>query len=164
MGTYCTTTSLETVMIGTVFDTATTAMASKMIDNAENEVDKYISKRYDISASTFQTSTGVPPLLTSLAETLAEGYIRQRNARGGKEQMAFAKQLIDQAIDNLKLIADYKLDLVATNGSVIPDMSNTAYKVHSTTDQYSSTFNEDSELKWKVDPDKLADISDERDS
>ncbi len=161
-GTYCTTTSLQTLMIGTSFDTATSALASKLIAHAENEINKYISKRYDVG-SLYDTSTSVPPLLTTLCETLTEGFMHQRMSRGGKESMLRGKELIDQALANLKLIAEYKLDLVDSSGDVISDMSNTAYRVLSSTADYANTFNEDDELNWKIDPDKLDDIDAERD-
>lgn len=150
-------------MVGSTFDAATTSLATKLITHAENEVNKYLSKRYDITSSPFDTSTSIPPIVTSLTETLAEGYMYQRMSRGGKESMARGEALIKQAIDNLKLIADYKLDIIGSSGSVIADMSNTAYRVLGNTDGYSTTFNEDSELNWEVDQDKLDDIASERD-
>jgi hypothetical protein len=161
MGLYATTTSLETLMVGTRFDTATTALVSKLITHAENEVNKYLSKRYDLS--NFDTSTSIPPLVTTLTETLAEGYVYQRQSRGGKDGIARAKMLIDQALENLKLIADYKEDLVDSNGNVIADMSNTSYRVLSNTTSYANTFNEDDPLNWEVDSAKLDDIETERD-
>lgn len=160
MGTYATTTSLQTLMIGTTFDSVTTSLATKMITHAENEINKWISKRYDIS--TFNTSTSIPPLITSLCETLAEGHMYQRLSRGGKEGMARGQTYIDSVLKNLELIANYKLDLVNTAGSVISDMSNTAYRVMSNTTDYSNTFGEDNELNWKVDQDKLDDIESDR--
>lgn len=163
MGTYCTTTSLDTIMIGVNFDTATTALATKMITHAENEVNKYLSKRYDISGSTFQTTTSIPPLVTSLTERLAEGYTWKAISRGSKESLTRGKDLIKDVIENLKMIADYKLDLLDTSGSVLVDMSNTAYRVLCNTTNYTNTFNEDSELSWAIDSDKLDDISSERD-
>ena len=161
MGLYCSTTSLATIMIGTTFDSITTALAAKLITHAENEVNKYLSKRYDISA--FNTSTSIPPLVTSLTETLAEAYMQRRMSRGGKEILAYAKDLIKDTTDNLKLIADYKLDLVNTAGSVIADMSQTAYRVLSSTSGYTPTFDEDDELNWSPDESKLSDIANERD-
>jgi hypothetical protein len=149
-------------MIGTTFDTVTSSLASKVITHAENEINKYLSKRYDVTA--FNTSTSVPPLVTSLCETLSEGYMYQRMSRGSKESMARGKALIDQAILNLKDISEYKLDLLNTSGSVITDMSNTAFRLQSSTVDYSSTFNEDEETSWAVDQDKLDDLSDERDA
>jgi len=148
-------------MVGTEFDTATTSLATRLITHAENEVNKYLSRRYDVSA--FNTSTAIPPLVTSLTETLAEGYMYQRMSRGGKEAMARANELIKQAVSNLKDIAEYKLDLVDTNGSSIVDMSQTAYRVLCNTSDYTPTFAEDDELNWEVDTDKLDDIDSARD-
>lgn len=162
MGLYCTTTSLEILMVGTVFNTATTALAGRLITHAENEVNKYLSKRYDIGNFN-TTSTAVPPLVTSLTETLSEGYMYQRMSRGGKDSDNRGMMLIKQAIDNLKLIAEYKLDLIDSSGDVIADMSQTGYRVLCNTNNYSNTFNEDSELNWAVSPSKLDDISTERD-
>lgn len=159
MGSYATTTSLAILMVGTTFDTLTTNLATKLITHAENEVNKYLSKRYDIESF---TTTSMPPLVTSLTETLTEGYMYQRMSRGGKEGMARGKALIDQAIENLKLIADYKEDLLGTDGNPVADMSNTAYRVLSNTSTYTPTFNEDDELNWEVDQDKLDDIDSER--
>lgn len=150
-------------MVGTTFDAATTSLATKLITHAENEINKYISKRYDVSVSPFNTSTSIPPIITSIAETLSEGYMYQRMSRGGKESMERGSVLIKQALDNLKLIADYKLDIVDSSGDVITDMSNTSYRCLSNTDSYSTTFDEDSELDWKVDQEKLDAIESERD-
>lgn len=148
-------------MVGTDFDTATSALATKCITHSENEINNWISKRYDLTQ--FNTSTSIPPHITSLSETLSEGYMYQRMSRGAKEWMSRGKELIDQATENLKLISNYKLDLVNTAGSVIVDMSNTAYRVLSNTDGYSTTFDEDSELNWATDQTKLDDIESGRD-
>lgn len=160
MGTYATTSSLNTLMIGTTFDSLTTSLAAKCITHAENEINKYISKRYDITS--FQTVTSVPPLITSLCENLSTGYMYQKMGRGGKEAMERGEMFIKPALENLKDIRDYKMDLVNTAGSVITDFSNTAYRVLSNTDSYAPTFNEDDSLNWVVDPDKLDDIDSER--
>lgn len=148
-------------MIGTTFDTLTSALASKLITHAENEINKWLSKRYDVTVF-MATSTAVPPLVTSLAETLSEGYIYQRMSRGGKESDQRGKILIGQVLENLKMISEYKLDLTDSTGSVVADMSQTAYRVLSTTSDYENTFNEDDQLNWKVDQNKLDDISDSR--
>lgn len=161
MGVYATTTSLAVMMIGTTFDSLTTALASKLITHAENEINKHLSKRYDISS--FQTVTSVPPLVTSLAEQLAVGYMYRHMDRGGEHPDTRPAQIIKPIMENLKAIADYKMDLLNTAGAVINDMSNTSYRCLSTTDGYSNTFNEDDPLNWQVDSDKLDDISDERD-
>lgn len=140
-------------------------LASKMIDQAESEINKYLSKRYDITADRFQTSTSIPPMVRTWAEDLSEGKHWQRLSRGGagEKSVERGQKLIDGALKNLELIADYKLDLLDTLGAVIVDMSNTAYNVLSNTKDYTPTFAEDDPLVWVSDPDKLSDISDSRD-
>jgi hypothetical protein len=148
-------------MYDTTFDTATTSLCDKLITHAENEINKYISKRYDVAAFN-ATSTAIPPLLTTLCETLTEGYMYQRMSRGGKESMGRGKVLIEMAISNLDKIAKYELDLLDSNEAVIQDLSQTAYRVLSNTEGYSSTFNEDDELSWRISENKLNDIDTER--
>lgn len=162
MGTYATTTSLETVMVATNFDTATTSLATKCITWAENEVNKYLSRRYDISSSTFQTSTSIPPLVTSWTELMAEGYLHQKLSRGGPESLERGQKVIDGVIKNLELIADYQGHLLDSDGAIISDKSNTAYRVLENISSYTPTFAEDDPLDWEVDPDKLDDIADSR--
>ncbi len=147
MGTYATTSSLEILMIGTQFDTATTSLASKCITQAENEVNKYLSKRYDIGGIV----SAVPPIVTSLSEKLAVGYMFQYMSRGGKESMARGKFFIDDALNNLKQIAEYKLDLIDSNGDVLTNLSSSGYDIKSSTQDYSPTFNEDEQTEWEVD-------------
>jgi hypothetical protein len=148
-------------MIGTSFDTATTALATKMITHAENEINKYLVGRYDVSA--FNTSTAIPPLVTSLCETLSEGYMHQRMSRGGKESMARGAALIKQALDNLKMISEYNLSLSDSTGALISDRSDSNYAILSSTTNYTTTFDEDDELNWEIDSDKLNDIESGRD-
>ena len=149
-------------MVGVNFDADTTTLCSKLIDDAEAEINKYLSKRYDLTANTFQTSTGVPPLVRQLTERLTEGYMWQSMSRGSKESLARAAMIEKQVLANLTQLSEYKLDLVATNGSVIVDMSQSAYRVLVNTADYIETFAEDDETSWAVDPDKLEDIADER--
>lgn len=160
---YATTTSLYTLLVGTNSDSATSDLLAKLIVHSENEINKYLSKRYNIAAFN-TTSTAVPPLVTSLCEQLTEGKFYIRNSRGGKEVIKSGQELIKGAIENLELIAKYELDLLDSSGSVIADMSQTAYRIMSNTTGYASTFNEDDELNWAVDQGKLDDISNERDS
>lgn len=160
MGIYATTTSLQVLMVGTKFDTATSNLCDKLITHAENEVDKYLSKRYDIEA--LHALTPVPPIVESIAETLAEGYMYQRMSRGGKDAMARASALIKQALDNLQMVADYKLDVIDSNGNNLTEGTNTAYNVQTSTPDYVQTFNEDDPLRWEIDRTKLDDIEDER--
>ena len=157
MGNYCTTTSLDTLMVGVSFDTATSALADKCITWAEDEINKKLAKRFDVS--TWTTTT--PPLVISLCEQLSQGYMHQQLSRGGVESMTRGQTYIDRVTDNLNMLAENKLQLVDSTGSAITRLSGLG--VMSNTKDYTPTFAEDSELNWSVDTDKLADISDSRD-
>lgn len=161
MGTYSTTTTIEISAIGTTFDTLTTSMVSRCISWSEAEINKYLSKRYDVSA--FDSLANTPPMVQTWCEWLSLSYLYMNNSRGGSDAMARGEAYKKMAIENLQAVAEYKLDLVDSAGAVVPDFSNTAYQVLSTTDQYTETFAEDNELQWKVDDDKLDDIDSDRD-
>lgn len=157
MGTYATTTTLDTLAVGTTFDTATSAVASQCITWAESEIDKMLARRYNVAAF----ASSVPPMVQSMTEQLAMGYFRQEMSRGGKESLTRGQTLIDRVMENLKMLANQELDLVDSNGALIAGRSSVAM-VQSTTDAYTPTFAEDSDINWEVDPDKLDDITDSR--
>lgn len=162
MALYATTTTLEIRMVSVQFDTQTTALAVEMCADAEAEVNKWLSKRYDISSATFQTSTSLPPMCRALATRLAEGYMWQALSRGAPESLSRAKALIDRVMENLKDIANYNAALVSTSGGLIVESSNTAYRVKSTTSNYVPTFDEGNPQQWRVDPNRINDIDDEK--
>lgn len=164
MGIYSTTTSLQVVMIGTTFDSLTTSLAQTCITWSESEINKYLSKRYDLSSSPFNTTTTIPPIVKMWSDRLSAGYVYESLARGSKEGYQRASRYIDSVIENLALVSEFKLDILNSAGSVVADMSNTSYRCLSSTDTYSNTFNEDTVTSWTPDQDKLDDISDERDS
>lgn len=161
---YATTTALSTVMIGVNFSASgMTALSSKAIEQAEAEVNKYLSGRYDLSSSYFQTYTSVPPMVRAITERMAEGYMWQWLARGGKEGLARGATLIKAATENLVDIRDMKAHLADTAGSILAESSTGSYRVQCNTTDYTPTFAEDDETAWAVDSDKLDDISNARD-
>jgi len=164
MGTYATTTSLSTLLIGYTFDTATTSLATKCITDAESEVRKYLSRRYDLTGSdlALTTTSSIPPMVTTWTETWAEGLMYKRMSRGGKESLERGKDLIKMVEANLKRIAEGEADLIADSGSVVDEKTTSHKRVLSNTKNYTPTFGEDDPLSWVVDPDKLEDISDSR--
>lgn len=162
MGTFATTTSLSAKMIGTVFDTATTALASTCVTDAENEVKKMLSKRYDFTATPFLTTTTIPPMVTMITETLALGYMYENMSRGSKEGYARADRFIERAMDNLTKLLDGDVQLMDSSGSLIPEIEGD-WRVIGTGSSYSPTFNEDDPKNWEVDKEKIQDIADERD-
>jgi hypothetical protein len=162
MGTYATTTALSTTMVGVNFNTATSLIAAKMITQAEQKINSYLSRRYDLSSSTFQTTTSIPPQITTLCERLAEGYMWKSISRGSKESITRGKELVEECLKELQMISDCKVDLLNTAGSAISELSTGAYRVLSNTTNYATTFDEDDELSWAVSSEKLEDISDGR--
>lgn len=157
MGTYATTTSFGTWLLGTTMDSITTALVGQCITWSENEINKKLAKRYDVAS--FQTT--VPPHIRGLCEQLTTGFYYQHAARGGKEGMARGDVFIKRVMDNLSELAAGKMELVNTAGSLI--VSSNSKGVLSNTSDYTSTFGEDDPLNWAIDPDKLNDISGSRD-
>lgn len=165
MATYCTTTSLQTLMVGTTFDTATTALAGEAIAQAETDINAKLSKRYDISSSYFQTTTATPPLIQTICKRRALGYTYEALARGAgpsSEVFTRAERYIKSTTDVLDAIASYQVHLLDSAGSVIPEASNGNFQILSSTEDYAATFNEDDPLSWKIDDEKLDDIDSER--
>lgn len=161
MGLFATTSSLAVRMVGTTFDSATTALASTCIYDAENEIKKHLCKRYDFSAAPFLTTTSIPPMVTTLAERLAVGYMYENMARGSKDGYVRADRYIDSVMDNIQALLDGEAQLTDSNGDLIEEIDGD-WAIYATT-SYSPTFNEDDPKSWVVDPDKLDDIEDERD-
>ncbi len=161
MGTFATTTALQPLMIGTVFDTATVSLAGTCIGLAEDEIRKQLSSRYDMTLTNFQDYIATPPVIRSLCIQLAVGYMYENMSRGSKEGFARADRYIKRVMDNLKEIADGTLQLLDSNGAVMTG-DNTRWQVKCNTTDYTPTFNEDSPKNWKVDETKLGDIADER--
>jgi hypothetical protein len=147
-------------MVGTINDTATAALAAVCITDAENEIKKKLSKRYDFSGSPFDTTTSIPPIITSLTETLAIGYMYENMARGSKEGHARADRYIKRVMENLDSLATGASQILDTAGSAVTEIDGD-WAVH-TTENYNTTFNEDDPENWSPDLDKLEDISDDR--
>lgn len=161
MGTFSTTTALAIKMVGTTFDTPTTALAAACITEAENEIKKMLSNQFDMSSSYWATYATVPPMVVTLCTQYAEGLMYEANARGSKEAYARADRYIKRVMDNLSKLADGTLQLLDTSGNQITP-TKTKWQVASNTDGYATTFNEDHPRRWKIDSTKLDDIAGER--
>lgn len=155
-----TTTAMQTRMVGTVFDTATTSLATQCLTDAQNEINKHLASRYDISASPFNTTTSYPPQYTTMIEMLAIGYMYEHLSRGGKDAYNRADRYIDKVMANLEQLKDGDAILVDSNGDTVTEAEGD-WAVYGTT-AYSKTFNEDDPDNWAVDQDKLDDIESER--
>lgn len=161
MSIFATTTSLQLRMVGTNFDAATTLLGTACIEDAENEIRKRLSSTYDFTTAYFTDPVLTPPMIETLCLQLAEGYMYECMARGGKDAFARSDRFIKRVFDNLDKIADGTFQLLDVNGLQIT-ATKTKWQVRSTTDQYATTFNEDQPRRWRVDSQKLQDIADER--
>ncbi len=148
-------------MVGTTFDSATTSLAQLCITDAENELRKRLSKRYDFSIAPFLLYSTVPPMVITLAETLAVGYMYENMSRGGKEANARADRYIKRAMENITDLLEGSAQLVTSAGVLVDEISGD-WRTLSSTDNYSPTFNEDDPDSWAVSSNKLDDISSER--
>ncbi len=153
-------TALSVRMPDLDFDSLTTAMVEASFEDAENEINKWLSRRYDLSP--YQTTTAsIPPMMRSLAIRLAEAYTWQRNSRGSKESLTRGNSIEKQVLANLLDLREYKASLVDTAGALIPDdKNNGAFRVLSNTKDYRDTFNEGPSSGWKLDATKRQDIED----
>lgn len=162
MGTFATTTSLQTLLPGVSFDTATTSLCSMCITWAESLIRTSLARRYDMSASPFNTSTSIPTQITSITEQIAMGHYFKLSSRGSKESLGRGEALIDQGVKSLNAIMESKVNLLDNTFSTISDRMSRAVKC--STSSYNTTFNEDDPLLWKPDSNKISDIADDRDS
>lgn len=159
---YSTNTTIFTNMVGVTNDTSSAALVNNMIKEAEAEINKWVSKRYDISA--YQTTTastttgGAPPLLQAWCNRLSEGYAWIRLSRGSDERIAIGKELVEDVKECLKALANNEVDLVDVSGALLTELDNPMPVLSNTNDRF-STFDEDDPLNWTVDPDKLDDIN-----
>lgn len=154
--------ALQIKMVGTSFAaSATVDLATQCITDAENEIKKRLAKRYDFTAAPFLTTTTYPPMIVTLTETLAIGYMYENMARGSKEGYQRADRYIKRVMENLEELNEGTAQLLDTTGVPVDEIEGewTIYK----TEAYSHTFNEDEPKDWAVSADKLDDISDERD-
>jgi len=163
VGTFATTTALDTLMPGTGFDTQTNNAGTKAIDWSENWIKGKLSKRYNVAALPFTAYTSTSQL-TSYAEQLAMGYLFKIQSRGSKESISRGQALIDEVKQSIMEIADYQCDLLDASTSSIPvgDKSGRVEIIGSASG-YHTTFDEDDPLNWKPDSDKLTDIESDRD-
>ena len=158
MGTFATTTAIDTLIPGVDISTSTaSSLASKCITWAENHVKAKLSQRYDVSA--WNTSTAVPPQVTSITEMLASGYFFKKISRGGPSSIERGNESINDAKDELKALATKDCDLLDSTGSFVNERTDeVSAAVISSTTSYHRTFDEDSPINWTIDPDKVSDI------
>jgi hypothetical protein len=158
LGTFATTTSLDTLIPGVDLSTVTaSSLASKCITWAENHVKAKLAKRYDVSS--WNTSTSVPPQITSITEMLASGYFFKKISRGAPASIERGNESLADGNEQLMALANRDCDLVDTAGSFVNERTDEVSEtVISSTTAYHTTFDEDDPINWVIDPDKVSDI------
>lgn len=157
---YCDSTTVANYLIGyDISDTATAQIVSDSIEDAQNEINKYLGERYDITL--WDTSTSTPPLVKTICKWYAAGLAIEACSRGDKETMKRSAVLIERATKNLDDLESGKLTIADSTGAAIAK-DNDPMQVYSNTEDYPTTFNEDDPLKWKVSKSKKSDIMSDR--
>ena len=132
------------------------------ITRADNIINGKISKRYDISQFN-DTLTSAPPMLATISQDISSYYTLRGAFSSDNQNVLEWTDKFQDALAILDEIRDGKIDLVNTSGSVIEERSSTTTDyIESNTESYQAFFDEDSELNWKVDVDKLNSIRDKR--
>lgn len=157
---YCESDSVFTYLVGySSTDDTTTLIVEDCIIDAQNEINKYLGERYDVTL--WDTITSTPPLVNTICKWYAAGLAIEACGRGSKEALNRSKILIDRAKTNLENLESGALSIVDVNGNTI-DKDNDPMQVLSNTKDYPSTFDEDDPLKWKVSKNKKLDIASDR--
>ena len=167
MGKYATTTSFTNLLpfflaSNSASDTTGVGIISAHIDRAEAVVNSYLVARYDVRSWTQTSASGanVPPMVRTVAEDLTSYYsIRGAHVKDGEISN---KSLPDykEIMGTLKMMADGKMALADTNGSLVATRSASMFL--SNTKDFAPTFDLDDPEKWKVDQDRLSEIDGDR--
>lgn len=160
---YTTQGALEVLMTGVDFS-GYTGLSSAVISRAEARLNSVLARRYDMSQAYFQTTTATPPQVREWATQLASGYAWKEISRGGagKECLARGNSIIKDVMDDLALLSKGELEILDTSGALVAEMSVGVGQVLCNTSTYFTTFDEGRETGWRVDPDKLDDLADQK--
>ena len=118
-------------------------------------VNSYVKKAYPDQIP-FTDSADIPLLLNTITDDLSVYFIK-RSLHPGPNPLSdtIKEEYYENNIKTLEQIRDGTLE--------IPELAGKQINILANKSQYQPTFNDDSELDWQIDSDKLRDISDERD-
>lgn len=160
MGTYATTTSIGEILPGflkgntTTMDDPGTKIFSRLIDDAEAEINGVLANKYSMPFTT------VPPLLRALAGHMAAG-MAIRN--GFSVDSIRRNQYLDdykRSFEILDKLGKGEMKLTLTDGSLAP--VNSTGRFLSNTENYTPIFGLDDPDKWERDQDEIDDQEDAR--
>ena len=139
-------------------DSATMDALNAHIRRADDVINGKLARRYSIPF----TTTTVPPLVRTIAEDLTSGFLfRSLFTRDSQNKNTWTEDLMKKAYEVLDQIAAYEVDLVDTAGSLLAERD-VANRIDSSSENYYSIFDVDTDTSWDIDPDRLQDISDRK--
>lgn len=134
--------------------TSTLSLIASHITRADNLINGKIASRYDVSSFN-DTTTSIPPLLTSISEDIAAYYTFRSQFSGDNYNINEWVEKYQECIQKLDEIRNGDMDLVDTDHNLIGG-SSTTLTIQSNTDTFTPTFDEGPVLDWSVDGDKYA--------
>lgn len=162
MGTYCTNTAViaefptfpQTTSVSRYTETA--SLITEKIDRAESVINGYLGRRYTVPFA------ATPPMVETICINLTAHYtLKAKFTRDSHNTSEWVEKLKEDAINDLELIRDRKIDLVNTSGTVISDKNATS-RVKSNTEDYWPTPDLDTVTSWSISSSRLDDIKDGR--
>ena len=135
--------------------TETADIIDQHVARADNIINGKIAARYDVSSF----AASVPPMLKTIAEDITCFFTYRSLLSGDNANHSEWTDKFTDAMDLLDQIRDGNIELVNSSLAVI-DERTTSHDdmVTSTHEDYTSVFDLDGPLDWKVDPDLIDDI------
>jgi phage gp36-like protein len=159
---YCTATEVRDVLSGvTIAKMDDTAVENK-ISYAESMINAYLSSRYTVPF------VSTPPLVKTICIDMSAYYVlRTLFTRDSVNKNKYIDEFLLKHLDTSEKtgtiydILNGLLPIIDDEGNEIPASSDL---IDSNTKDYVPIFDVDSDLDWRVDPDRLEDIANDRDS
>jgi phage gp36-like protein len=106
----------------------------------------------------------VPPMIRTIAEDMVSYYaLRSFYSKDGQNKNEYLADFKDEAIVMLNMIMTGDIDLVDTNGSAVPVLTEEIMdRVSSNTQDYQPFFDIDDSTSWKFDEDLMDSVRDAR--
>lgn len=124
--------------------TETTALISAKIPRADATINSYVGRRYAVPF------TVTPPKINEIAVKLTSYYaLTAKFTRDSHNTNDWVELLGEEAIKDLELIRDRKMDLVDSSGAVISDRT-ASTRIVSSTQDYQPFADVDSVTSWNV--------------
>lgn len=124
--------------------TETVALITAKIPRADATIDSYVGRRYSIPFSP------VPPKIAEIAVNLTSYYaLVAKFSRDNHNTNDWVELLGKDAITQLELIRDRKVDLVNSSGSILTERTS-ASRIVSSTQDFQPFADVDSATSWRV--------------